>query len=82
MNKATVLAYCRNALSPEEIIELLNAITGCMAVDSPTCIALDKCIEALETVADDAAEAALWEADDRACGRAASLLPAFLIRSM
>jgi len=63
----TALAYCRQGLDIDEIKALLAAITGKMGINDSVCIALDKCAEELDIIATTQVEAALWEADARAC---------------
>lgn len=65
--EAQVLAYCRNSLDEEEIIDILLAIAGGRKYDDPICIALDKCTDALRNVQAIKQNAALWAADDAQC---------------
>ena len=65
--ESQILAYCRNSLDEEEIIDILLAIAGGRKYDDPICIALDKCTEALRGVQELKQNAALWAADDAAC---------------
>jgi hypothetical protein len=68
--ESAALAYCRQGLDIDEIKALLAAITGKMGVNDPVCIALDKCAERLDIIAGMQEQAALWEADVKACRRA------------
>ena len=65
--ESQVLAYCRNGLDEEEIIDILLAIAGGRKYDDPICIALDKCTDALRNVQAIKQNAALWAADDAQC---------------
>ena len=78
MNQSEVLAYCRQHHTTDEIIAILNALTGTMHIDSPVCVALDKANDELQDIEAMREETALWAADDVHCrtGR----IPAFLTR--
>ena len=65
--ESQVLAYCRNGLDEEEIIDILLAIAAGRKYDDPICIALDKCTDALRNVQAIKQNAALWAADDAQC---------------
>lgn len=65
--EAQVLAYCRNSLDEEEIIDILMVIAAGRKYDDPTCVALDKCTDALRNVQAIKQNAALWAADDAQC---------------
>jgi hypothetical protein len=65
--EAQVLAYCRNSLDEEEIIDILLAIAADRKYDDPICVALDKCAESLRGVQELKQNAALWAADDAQC---------------
>ena len=78
MNHATesqVLAYCRNSLDEEEIIDILLAIAAGRKYDDPICVALDKCTDALRGVQEIKHQAGLWAADDAACRAAGGAAP-------
>jgi hypothetical protein len=73
---ADVLAFCRASPTTEEIIAMLSAITGTMGVHDPVCELLDAVNDKLMDLQEAQRLSELWEADDRDCRRAQSLMPA------
>ncbi len=79
--ESQALAYCRQPLELCEIISFISALSSTRKYDDPVSVALDACYERLQDIAAEQENAALWAADDKACRRAESLVPASSIPS-